>query len=201
MKFYLTTSQSVYKRPKYTLALKVMFLEENKVISVNFSVKVSRRCRDNKSSKLILHELVKHKLQQLGQISLFCFAWITLNFSFIFFENALLEFTVRFVNRGEKKLQEFKKIDCKAWFTYDRRRSQSIASCAIAIAGDRRNRTMFYIRAIGRDQMRTKFCDHGIGVCAIMLCFPSVQHYSSMIPWQPVVYQLLHVRVFWKDGR
>ena len=30
-------------------------------------------------------------------------------------------------------------------------------------------------------------------MCPIMLCFPNV-------PWKPVIYQLLHVRVFWKDG-
>ena len=107
----------------------------------------------------------------------------------------------------------------KAWFTYDRRRSQAIAldhqrssaiiceqlcdrvrSSAIAITGDRRNRTMFYScdrlrsSAIECDHMWTKLCDHAIVMCPIVLCFPNV-------PWKPVIYQLLRVRVFWKDGR
>ena len=64
-----------------------------------------------------------------------------------------------------------------AWFTYDRRRSQVIAICDHMW-------TMFYScdrlrsSAIECDLWWTKFCDHAIGMCPIMLWFPSVQHFK-----------------------
>ena len=99
---------------------------------------------------------------------------------------------------------------------HDRRRSQSIANDRLRlyvnsyaiVCNQVQSRSQAiagiepcFIHAIGCNRLRSSviICEQSSAIMrleCVQYCYA-----SGMIPWQPVVYQLLKVRVFWLDGR